>query len=248
MGYCPNCGKELGGEYNFCPYCGRKTKAAYIKPSFSLPKFQFDYRMCILIVCSLIVIFSARFPLVKTVDDICDTLMDGNGTQDTMVIENRYSYFDGKEDEQGLQRTVYFAFIVTSAIMLLSIGFQHNKATKFFGIIAGLLAAAIFLIVFISHFKSGTRDFVYSESVSFFEMVPCVRIITSSTYPTIAGTVMCVSILVHFMLVLFGIEEAEEDAMKSPDHSCWDTPTDHYLFCENDVCSAPEATTASEGE
>ena len=98
MGYCPNCGKELGGEYNFCPYCGRKTKAAYIKPSFSLPKFQFDYRMCILIICSLIVIFSARFPLVKTVDDICDTLMDGNGTQDTMVIENRYSYFDGKED------------------------------------------------------------------------------------------------------------------------------------------------------
>lgn len=59
---------------------------------------------------------------------------------------------------------------------------------------------------------------------------------------------MCVSILVHFMLVLFGIEEAKEDAMKSPDHSCWDTPTDHYLFCENDVCSAPEATTASEGE
>ena len=98
MRYCPNCGKELEREGRFCPHCGAKLQAgtpqpAFSLPTISLPNFQFNRRMGVMIICCLIVIFAVRFPLVKTTSSFVNTTVDGYETGKTETTGHTHSFF-----------------------------------------------------------------------------------------------------------------------------------------------------------
>ena len=238
MRYCPNCGKELEREGRFCPHCGAKLQAgtpqpAFSLPTISLPNFQFNRRMGVMIICCLIVIFAVRFPLVKTTGSFVNTTVDGYETGKTETTGHTHSFFEDVKEEQGLLKTVYAAYIVSSSIMLLSMSLRQKKATKFFGIVAALFAVVIFLLVLLPNFDVGTSSSTHTNRHSF----TWVTVRTSHTYPTIAGMVMCISILVHcFVLRAWLAEEnSEQKGEAEPaEEASWKKPEDQYQLFEEE--------------